>query len=122
MKSGEVFGLLRDPLDTYSKTTQKLVKTKFKNYEVGGSSIGIWLARLWKREISAVIMEPGMETPWDATPIIGISLKLGYAFLRPKAKGCGWEEYQPVISKKVQTRDHDTLIVHRRDLPTLALF
>ncbi|MEI7777329.1 MAG: inositol monophosphatase family protein [bacterium] len=122
MKKGEVFGILRDPLDTYSKATQRLVKTSFKNYEVAGSSIGIWLARLWKREISVAIMEPGQETPWDSAPIIGISLRLGYVFLRPKARGRGWEEYQPVISKKVETRDHDTLIVHSKDLPSLALF
>ena len=30
---------------------------------------------------------PGVETPWDTAPIIGISKMLGYRFYRPAASG-----------------------------------
>ena len=78
-------------------------------------------ARLWKREVVALIMPPGWETPWDSNPVVGISKKLGYAFLRPDPdrKGKSWKEYEttPVLAKR--RREHDTLIVHRHDCAEL---
>jgi fructose-1,6-bisphosphatase/inositol monophosphatase family enzyme len=114
------YALLRDPAEQYSHATQTML-TKFKNYEVIGSSIGIWLAQLWKGEVGAVFMKPGMETPWDTTPTIGISKKLGCAFLRPNSHGTGWFEYEPVVSPQKYYRDHETLIVHRSHLADLGL-
>lgn len=104
--------LLRNPAGQYSLETQRLLP-RFKNYEVIGSSIGIWMAQLWKREVCAVLLQPGWETPWDSTPIIGISQKLGYAFYRP-VDGY-WVEYEPVIPMETYRRDHDTLVIHRND-------
>lgn len=120
LKPGEFFALLRDPPDRYSEATQAFLPT-LKNYEVMGSSIGTWAARLWKREVSIAIMPPGFETPWDSTPVIGISKKLGYAFLRPKQDGSGWEEYDPPLPKENTWRDHDSMIIARRDAITLGL-
>ncbi len=116
----ECYALLRDPAEKYSISTQAMLK-KFKNYEVIGSSIGIWLAQLWKGEVGGVFMKPSVETPWDTTPIIGISKKLGCAFLRPNSQGTGWFEYEPVVSPQKYFRDHDTLIVHRSHLAELGL-
>ena len=112
--------LLRNPIHFYSPAAQKLI-SQFKNYEVIGSSIGTWMARLWKREVGAVFMEPGWETPWDTTPIIGISQKLGYVFLRPKTSQDGWEEYLPIISKVKYQREHETMVIHKDDLGSLSL-
>lgn len=114
------YALLRDPVEKYSRSTQVMI-TKFQNYEVIGSSIGIWLAQLWKGEVGAVFMKPSVETPWDTTPIIGISKKLGCAFLRPDSQGTGWFEYEPVVSPQKYFRDHETLIVHRSHLAELGL-
>jgi fructose-1,6-bisphosphatase/inositol monophosphatase family enzyme len=106
---GEIHGLLRDPPDMYSPATQALVK-KFKNYEIMGSSIGTWAARQWKGEVGAVIYDAGYETPWDTTPVIGITKKLGLAWLRPV--GDAWLEYEPALPLKPTMRDHDALVIH----------
>ena len=97
----------------------------FKNIEnlfirtlVDGSSIGTWFARLWKGEVGALHMGPGNETPWDSTPVIGISQKLGFVFLRPAKSG--WEEYQPALVTEVNKRDHQTIIVHKTHINKFA--
>jgi fructose-1,6-bisphosphatase/inositol monophosphatase family enzyme len=102
-------GLLRDPLGKYSPVTNMLFG-RLKNHEIMGSSIGTWMARLWKREVSLVVLPPGHETPWDSTPVIGISKKLGYIFLRPASSTrCLWVEYEPILPKTVFKREHDML-------------
>lgn len=106
---GDVNGLLRDPLEAYGPETRALVKG-FNNYEIMGSSIGAWAARLWKGEVSALLMPPGFETPWDSTPIIGISRKLGCVWLKPEAGR--WVVYEPELPLKNYRREHDALIVH----------
>ncbi len=111
------YALLRDPPDRYSSETRDLLG-KFKDYEVMGSSIGTWMARLWKREVCGVFIPPGWETPWDSTPIQGISRKLGYVYLRPDGVG-GWMPYSPQTAKQKYHRDHDVLVVHKNDLGVL---
>jgi fructose-1,6-bisphosphatase/inositol monophosphatase family enzyme len=117
---GNFFALLRDPEHRYSSETQALLG-KFKNYEAMGSSIGTWLARLWKREVSAAILPPSFETPWDSTPVVGISKKLGYVFMRPDVSAGGWEVYEPPLVKKPEKRSHDTLVIHPEDALTLGI-
>ncbi|MCA9364772.1 MAG: hypothetical protein KC736_02680 [Candidatus Moranbacteria bacterium] len=82
---------------------------------IDGGSIGIWAARLWKREVACLILPPSWETPWDSTPVIGISQMLGYVFLRPVNSDdvtLGWVVYRPVLSTIKYYRDHKTMIVH----------
>lgn len=93
-----------------------------KDTSVDGGSIGTWFARLWKREFGALLIPPGKETPWDSTPIIGISQKLGYYFYRPNEVGTAWERYIPVLPTKIMDRDHDMLVVHRNSDFPVALF
>src|SRR5262249_24464765 len=114
----EQYALLRDPPDAYSPPSRALLRS-FKPYEVEGGSIGIWLARLWKREIGAALMLPGVETPWDTAPIIGISNMLGYRFYRPAATG--WTSYEPVVAERNSRRDHDLLVIHECDVSGLGL-
>lgn len=111
-KIHDVFAMLRDPPEEYGDHA-RLLLPRFKNYEVMGSSIGTWMARLWKREVGAMLMPAGNETPWDSTPIIGISRKLGYVFMRPRRGGeAGWDVYEPNLPTEVEMRSHDTLVVH----------
>lgn len=105
----EVHGLLRDPADVYCPQGQALI-ARFNSYEVMGSSIGCWFARLWKGEVQALLMPPGFETPWDSTPCIGISKKLGFAFLKPE--GGSWVAFEPEIPRRVYERGHDMLVIH----------
>jgi fructose-1,6-bisphosphatase/inositol monophosphatase family enzyme len=116
----ESYVLLRDPPEAYGELVRKTLPA-FRTYESSGGSIGIWAARLWKREVVALIVPPGWETPWDSNPVIGISKKLGYAFLRPypDREGDSWKEYEPTPVLAKHRREHDTLIVHRHDCAEL---
>lgn len=88
-------------------------RTHFKDLDVEGGSIGISFARLWKQEVTGILMGPSFETPWDSAPIIGISRKLGFVFLRRGASG--WEEFDfPPPTQGVTRRDFDLLVVHRQ--------
>lgn len=109
--------LLRDPLDDYSAPSNKLVN-QFKNYLVDGGSIGIWLARLWKREVTVALIPGGTETPWDQSPIVGISQRLGYLFLSP-TEGGDWVDARITLSRDIQRRDNDLLIIHKDDYAIL---
>lgn len=107
------FALLRKPSSAYP--CPSLIENSlrlFKSYEISGGSIGITMARLWRGEVAAVFLEPNDETPWDSTPVMGISQTLGCAYLRPTAGG-GWEEYQPQLTREVYKRDHITLVTPR---------
>lgn len=106
---GDIFGLLRDPPHVYSPQTQQLIE-RFRNYEIMGSSIGAWAARLWKGEVGALLYPPNFETPWDSTPVIGIGRKLDFSWLRPE--GGEWIAYEPELPLKPTRRDHDALVIH----------
>lgn len=110
--------LLRDPERFYGAASQRLIP-RFKNHEIDGGSIGTWLARLWKGEVGAAILPPGFETPWDSAPIIGISLALGFSFLKPSPDEKGWVKYDPIVPQRVTRRDQDALIVHQTNLHEL---
>lgn len=109
--------LMRDREQDYGELSQKTANF-FKGLSIDGGSIGIWAARLWKKEVGALLLRPTWETPWDSNPVIGISQKLGYTFLR--ATENGWEEYRPVPFREKERRQHDILIIHRNYLPALA--
>ena len=116
----EQYILLRE----FSGHSELALKTinHMKDVSVDGGSIGTWFARLWKRESGALLISPGKETPWDSTPIIGISQKLGYYFYKPNKVGTAWERYTPVLPTKIIDRDHDTLVVHRSSDFPVVLF
>ncbi len=112
--------LLRDPPASYSKTSQTLIKS-FDNFQVDGGSIGTWMARLWKGEVSAVLLPKGNDTPWDTAPIYGISKKLGFGFYWPNDIGRtagprSWVRFDPDIPYKVKYREHDVLITHPKNI------
>lgn len=108
----EQYVLLREPERFYSPLSRGIINTAFRNQLVDGGSIGTWLARLWKGEVGAVIIEPSMETPWDSNPVNAITLKMGFSFFKPSADGKRWESFSPKpIMQKVK-RDHEILIVH----------
>lgn len=111
---------LRDPEVAYASVlTRKLINSAFKNQVVDGGSIGIWLARLWKGEVGAALIPPGVETPWDSNPVCAISQKLGFVFLRPNPDNSGWSvcPIGPIVEKT--HRDHDMVIVHKDNAPEI---
>jgi fructose-1,6-bisphosphatase/inositol monophosphatase family enzyme len=116
---GEQYILLRDPEHAYSEASRRLLN-QFKSWEIGGGSIGIWLARLWKREVGAALLPPSMETPWDRAPIVGIATELGYLFCEADADG-RWQPVEPVLSTTLYRREADLLVIHRDDFSKLAV-
>lgn len=104
--------LLRDPPEDYSELSRSLIAA-MNTFQIDGGSIGIWTARLWKDEVGAALLPPGWETPWDSSPVIGISKQVGLAFLRPAADGKRWEEFDPPVPSARFRRDHDVLILPR---------
>lgn len=114
----QVHGLLRDPTSTYSPEAQRLT-ARFRTYEIMGSSIGAWAARLWKGEVNALLFARGFDTPWDSTPVIGISRKLGFAFLRCEAGV--WTAFEPNLPRAPVRRDHDMLVIHESCLDNRRL-
>jgi hypothetical protein len=73
-----------------------------------GASIGTWAARLWKGEVGALFLPSGNDTPWDSTPVYGISRKLGYEFLRHG--DAGWTSYDPPLPATVSKREYDSVV------------
>ena len=118
----EQYVMLRDPESKYGALSRRLIQRGFKNQIIDGGSIGTWLARLWKREVAAAIMLPGWDTPWDTTPIVGISLKLGYRFFKPvhdASKGEHWQLFSPILPTEKLKHDHDILVIHENDVGDL---
>ena len=118
----EQYALLRDPIEKYAPPLcERTLQSSFKQYEISGGSIGIWAARLWTQEVGGLFIGgDGHETPWDSTPVIGISAKLGYVFLRPNDAETAWVPYVPTLVVKPESRTHPTLIIHESLVPTLT--
>lgn len=87
-----------------------------KGLDVGGGSIGIWLARLWKGEVGMAILLPGRETPWDRLPIYGISEKLGFRHLLIDPRTGRLSRWQTAATPDTETREEELLIVHESRL------
>lgn len=84
---------------------------RFRGVDVEGGSIGISYARLWKHEVEALLTGPYFATPWDSAPIIGISRKLGYRFLKLSYDG-RLEELELTPPEKPVSHDFHLLVVN----------
>ncbi len=93
----------------------------FRQIEVESGSIGTSMARLWKGEVGGAALLPAQETPWDVSPLIGISRKLGFVFLRV-TEGGRLQAYEPLVSAVTYRRQHATLVVHETRLGELSEF
>lgn len=91
----------------------------FKDFEIQGGSIGLRFARLWKGEIGGIILTPGFETPWDATPVVGISRRLGFKFLRLADGGRKFVEHEPELVKNIVKKPYVELVIHEKHVPEL---
>lgn len=103
---------LREMPSLLSPAVQRLAAGPgpFQKVEVGGGSIGIQVARLWKGEVGGLVLDAGTDMPWDIVPVLGISQHLGFRFLDMTSGGprpCG---LAPLTT--AQPRPHDTLLLH----------
>ncbi len=95
----------------------------FKDLECGGGSIGTAMARLWKGEVGAAILDPGNQTPWDETPVVGISKWLGYEFFKiernPARMAEGLTKTSKELIKQVGKMPDGELVIHKQHVPEL---
>ncbi len=94
---------------------------RFYGFDVVGGSIGISMARLWKGEVGAAMLMPGYRTPWDDTPVLGISLKLGFVYLKVHQETGVLERINPKPPTSTTLIDYETLIVHKSRLAELGV-
>jgi fructose-1,6-bisphosphatase/inositol monophosphatase family enzyme len=87
----------------------------FKDIEIAGGSIGISMARLWKGEIGGHVLKQNFVTPWDETPIVGISKKLGFVFLEISDDGFRTLNMHP--KRTVEKRNSQILVIHESRYP-----
>ena len=109
--------LLRRTFPNHPSELEKKTHKIFRDVHIDGSSIGTWFSRLWKGEMHALLIDPSYETPWDSTPVYGISKQLGFVYLKPE--GEKWVEYDPGVTKEMYERDHIVLVVHKDFLEKL---
>lgn len=119
----EQFVLLRSAPDYHSPFVQELIRPRdhgghFYGMNITNGSIGLSTARLWKGEVGMQVLLPSKLTPWDSNPIIGISLMLGFVFLRVEADG-QLTPFEPTPVKEIGRWDFETIIVHQSNLAAL---
>lgn len=116
---GEQWLQLRERPDRHSPMAEALVagaEPLFLGYEITGGSIGISMARLWKREMAAELLRPGRANPWDICPVAGICRKLGFQFVELQADTGGLRVLPPPIDPQPLVLDREILIVHESRL------
>lgn len=116
---GECYILLRDREKDHTAAARDIVN-QYKSVLVDNGSIGIWMAKLWKGEVGAVMMVPGYETPWDSSPVIGITKKLGFEFFARYPGMDEWVRFDIAPPTEKWYREYELLVVHPNQVPHLV--
>ncbi|PJA46409.1 hypothetical protein CO174_00135 [Candidatus Uhrbacteria bacterium CG_4_9_14_3_um_filter_50_9] len=121
--------LLRSMPFELSRVIQAMVvdqgKELFKKAVATNGSIGVSMAQLWKGEVGGAVMALGNSTPWDTSPVIGLSLRLGFDFYyvqsptkysfhhAQQGEPMGrLVRYSPVPPKETVNEPHEIFVVH----------
>lgn len=118
--------LLREPIDwpDHNPLIRRIAAWNsglFKSMEVGSGGVGITTARLWKSNVGGCVLSSKRVTPWDDTPVIGMSKRLGFVFFHPSKDATSFNQFDPQPSKVVWTPEiPDTLIIHHSRIPEFA--
>lgn len=87
----------------------------FKGMRILSGSIGVLMAKLWKGEFGAYLLEGSPVTPWDLVPVLGISEELGFCFVHWNEREERFTEFQMDVSKQIRMFD-TLLMLHRSRL------
>ncbi len=112
--------LLRDmpeKLDPLVRTMARDSSGLFKDTNVCGGSIGITFAKLWKQEVGAIILKSDREYPWDYTPVLGISEKLGFVSYEIFFSRHIRATKKMVFAGKTITHLNDRIFIHKSRVP-----
>lgn len=114
--------LLRDNPQKFPAPYRQIVEPVkfgglFHEMEIMGGGIGVGMARLWKGEVGAYALLPGLYTPWDLWPVWGLSKKLGFIWMkcaRPNYSDVqgSWGEWKLVPSETKLEFDKPTIVIH----------
>lgn len=92
----------------------------FKALEVATGSIGVSMSLLWKGIAGAHVIKASVrDTPWDTTPLIGISERLGMVTLRVNEAGSQFAQVWPVSPQTIYPQPTDTVVLHHTGLDEL---
>lgn len=116
--------VLRGWREEYYPLVQRISAPKgsgvFKAFEVASGSIGVSMSMLWKGVAAAHVIKASVfDTPWDTTPLLGISERLGMVTLGVNETGDGFEQVWPVPPLEVKQQLTDTIVLHRSSLDEL---
>jgi hypothetical protein len=86
-------------------------------------SLGVWASRLWYGECVIGVLSTGSEaTPWDSTPVFGMSERLGFVFLRVTEDGKALKPCPPEYPVSVYERPYEIVMIHQEDLSLIQPF
>jgi len=80
---------------------------------VMSGSIGLHYARLWNGEVGLLVLPAHMNTPWDTTPVIGISEKLGFVHVYLSESGHVLKDKKIELVKELKPGEHEILVFHK---------
>lgn len=110
------YALLNHPADDFPGNIRLMIRAKhggvFKDMEVTSGSIGIILARLWKQEVAMVVLGPSHNTPWDATPLVGMNRALGIKHIRVATDTGHAEIFEAHAPVEVEKKDFVEILTH----------
>jgi len=91
----------------------------FGGMNIGGGSIGLTMAKLWKGEVSAAVLKTSYWTPWDMAPVIGICRKLNYHFVEINDKDKSLKVIDIPVPLEVIHDKKEIIVVHTTNIPEL---
>ena len=117
--------LLRNGPTHYSPLVQRMARGGregglFEDVQIEGGSIAVFMMRLWNGDVGGVVLHVGSQKPWDIVPVIGLSWRLGFVFMRIESEGNALTEFEPTVSMETVLWNHETLIVHKSRLEEIS--
>lgn len=119
------FALIRDRPEMHSTMVKRMLEMRAngglcKSFQTADGSVGLSMARLWNGEVGLVVQPPTTETPWDATPIIGINQRLNILQLQQNDDGYFVPKPYRLITSPVD--QDETIYLHRSHLEEFMLW
>jgi fructose-1,6-bisphosphatase/inositol monophosphatase family enzyme len=115
------YASLRDHTENYPDIVQDLVRQPrggiFEDINIESGSIGLHIARLWKKEIEMIILQPTFETPWDMTPIVGMNKVLGIVHIILNPQTLDVNVMDKPLTQDIVKLDTVELITHKCHVP-----
>ncbi len=109
--------LLRDNPNAFDNPLFSIAQARrygglFKEITVLGGGIGVGMARLFKGEVGAYVMNANMQMPWDLMPVWGMSHQLGFIWLAYDEQTEKWFRREIKPSVDPIRFNEPTIVIH----------